>query len=92
MKRIRAQMEAVKDKTGFKGTLKEFFVYLRTDPKFYYKNADDLLQGYRSQAKKVDPLLVKLFKTIPRTPYGVEPIPAAVAPDTTTAYYQGTFG
>jgi uncharacterized protein (DUF885 family) len=88
VKRIRAQMEAVKDKTGFKGGLREFFVYLRTDPKFYYKNADELLQAYRSQAKKVDPLLVKLFKTIPRTPYGVEPIPAAVAPDTTTAYYQ----
>lgn len=88
VKRIRAQMEAVKDKTGFKGSLKEFFVYLRTDPKFYYKNADDLLQAYRTQAKKVDPLLVKLFKTLPRTPYGVEPIPAAVAPDTTTAYYQ----
>ena len=87
VKRIRAQMEAVKAKAGFNGSLKEFFDYLRTDPKFYYKNPDELLQAYRALAKQIDPLLVKLFKTLPRTPYGVEPIPAAVAPDTTTAYY-----
>ena len=87
VKRIHAQMEAVKAKTGFTGSLKEFFDYLRTDPKFYYKNPDDLMQAYRALAKQIDPLLVKLFKTLPRTPFGVEPIPAAVAPDTTTAYY-----
>jgi uncharacterized protein (DUF885 family) len=87
VKRIREQMEAVKTKAGFNGSLKEFFVYLRTDPKFYYKTPEELLNGYRALAKQIDPLLVKLFKTLPRTPYGVEPIPAAVAPDTTTAYY-----
>jgi uncharacterized protein (DUF885 family) len=88
VKRIRAEMELVKTKAGFSGSLKDFFAYLRTDPKFFYKNPEDLLQAYRVMAKEVDPLLVKLFKTLPRTPYGVEPIPAAIAPDTTTAYYE----
>ena len=35
--RIRAEMEKVKDQAGFKGTLPEFFTYLRTDPKFFHK-------------------------------------------------------
>jgi uncharacterized protein (DUF885 family) len=85
--RIRAEMQAVMDQVGFKGTRQEFFTYLRTDPKFYYKTGDELLEAYRALAKTIDPKLVKEFKTLPRTPYGVEPIPMAAAPDTTTAYY-----
>jgi uncharacterized protein (DUF885 family) len=88
VKRIRAEMEAIKDKTGFKGTMPEFFNFLRTDPQFFYKSGDELLEASRANAKRIDPLLVKEFKVLPRIPYGVTPIPASIAPDTTTAYYQ----
>ncbi|HEY9284256.1 MAG TPA: DUF885 domain-containing protein [Pyrinomonadaceae bacterium] len=88
VKRIRAEMEAIKERVGFKGTLQDFFKHLRSDPKFYYKSGDELLDAYRAMAKRIDPHLVKVFRTIPRMPYGVEPIPMNVAPDTTTAYYQ----
>ncbi|MEO6104200.1 MAG: DUF885 domain-containing protein [Pseudoxanthomonas sp.] len=86
--RIRTQMEKVKDQAGFKGSMAEFFTYLRSDPKFFYKTPDELLTAYRALAKRIDPELVKVFKTIPRLPYGVRPIPDNIAPDTTTAYYQ----
>jgi uncharacterized protein (DUF885 family) len=86
--RIRGEMEAVKTRTGFAGPLKDFFTFLRTDPRFFYKDGQDLLVGYRDLAKRVDPQLVKVFGRLPRTPYGVLPIPDAVAPDTTTAYYR----
>ena len=86
--RIRAEMDKVMAQTGFKGTRQEFFNFLRTDPRFYYTNAADLLEAYKAQAKTVDPNLVKVFKTLPREPYGVEAIPAVAAPDTTAAYYR----
>lgn len=86
--RIRAEMEKVKAEVGFKGTLAQFFEHLRTDPKFFYRTPDELFTAYQAIAKRIDPELVKVFKTIPRLPYGVRPIPDNIAPDTTTAYYQ----
>jgi uncharacterized protein (DUF885 family) len=85
---IRAAMERVIGRTGFKGGYREFLHLLRTDPRFYYKDPQDLLEAYRAQAKQVDPLLVQYFpvRLLPRVTYGVRPIPAALAPDTYPAY------
>lgn len=79
VKRIRGEMEKIKDQTGFKGTFAEFLNYLRTDPKFYFKDGDELLRYSRARAKQIDPLLVKLFRTFPRLPYGVDPVPSEIA-------------
>lgn len=86
--RIRAEMEQIVKQVKFQGTFQQFLVHLRTDPQFHYKNGDELLLAYLALCKKVDPQLTKLFKKLPRTPYGVEPIPMHMAPDTTTAYYR----
>jgi uncharacterized protein (DUF885 family) len=86
--RIRAEMDKVMAQTGFKGSRDDFFKFLRTDPQFFYRTPDDLFEAYKALAKTVDPNLVRLFKTLPREPYGVEAIPAVAAPDTTTAYYR----
>ncbi len=87
VKRIRAEMERLKTQTGFKGTLAEFFTYLRTNPKFYFTDKDDLLRAYRDIAKRIDPQLMKLFKTLPRSTYGVLAVPAHAEKSQTTAYY-----
>ncbi len=86
--RIRGEMEKIKAEVGFQGALAEFFAHLRSDPKFFHQTPDELLTAYRALTRRMDPELVKVFRTIPRLPYGVRPIPANIAPDTTTAYYQ----
>jgi len=88
VKRIRAEMQAIIDKLGVKKSFKEFGTFLRSDPQFYYRTPEDLLAAYRALSRRIDPLMVKLFKTLPRMPYGIEPVPANIAPDTTTAYYR----
>ena len=88
VRRIHGEMEKIIEQVKFKGSFKEFLEFLRSDPQFYYKDANELLEAYRAVSKKVDPQLVKLFRKLPRMPYGVEPIPMHIAPDTTTAYYR----
>jgi uncharacterized protein (DUF885 family) len=87
VKRIRAEMERVKASTDFKGSMDEFFAYLQSDPKFFFTNKDDLLRAYRDIAKRADPQLMKLFKTLPRTTYGVLPVPPYAEKSQPTAYY-----
>jgi uncharacterized protein (DUF885 family) len=88
VKRIRADMDKVMQSTGFHGNFHAFTESLRTDPRFYYTQPDDLVDGYRIIVKKIDPELAHEFGKLPRLPYGVTPIPAFKAPSQTTAYYQ----
>jgi uncharacterized protein (DUF885 family) len=88
VKRIRAEMDKVTSDSGFKGSFAEFKEFLRNDPQFYYDKAEDLVNGYRVVAKKIDPELAHEFGRLPRLPYGVAVIPEFKAPSQTTAYYQ----
>jgi uncharacterized protein (DUF885 family) len=88
VKRIRGEMDKVIASTNFKGSFHEFTEFLRNDPRFYFEKPDDLVNGYRIIAKKIDPELTHLFGKLPRLPYGVTPIPDFKAPSQTTAYYQ----
>jgi uncharacterized protein (DUF885 family) len=85
--RLRAAMETLAPHTGYPGSLHDVFAQLRADPANYYPTGEALLAAYRAISKRIDPELVKVFRTLPRLPYGVVPIPDALAPDTTTAYY-----
>jgi uncharacterized protein (DUF885 family) len=89
VKRIRAEMDKVITSTNFQGSFHEFTEFLRTDARFYYDKPEDLVNGYRIIAKRIDPGLAHLFGKLPRLPYGVCPIPDFKAPSQTTAYYQG---
>jgi len=88
VKRIRAAMDSVIAASGFKGSFAEFVQFLRTDPRFYWTSADDLIHASRELMKRIDPELTKLFGTLPRLPYGVAPIPSYSERSQTTAYYQ----
>ena len=88
VKRIRAEMDKVIASTKFEGSFHDFTEFLRNDARFYYDKADDLVNGYRIIAKRIDPELAHLFGKLPRLPYGVCPIPDFKAPSQTTAYYQ----
>src|SRR5436309_5985502 len=88
VKRIRQEMDALIERIGFRGTFSDFCKYLRSEPKFYYSDADSLVRAYRDIAKRADPELAHLFGKLPRLPYGVREIPAYAEKSQTTAYYE----
>ena len=87
IERIRGEMEEIIKSVNWDGDFNSFLNYLRTSPRFYYDDPDDLFDAYLIMSKTIDPLLPKLFNVFPRAPYGVIPIPSESAPFTTTAYY-----
>lgn len=90
VKRIRAEMETIINEVGFKGTFAEFLHFLRTDPQFYPTSAEELLKEAAYIAKKADAMLPKYFGKLPRTPYGIQEVPAEIAPKYTTGRYSGS--
>ncbi|MBI1403614.1 MAG: DUF885 family protein [Porphyrobacter sp.] len=71
--RIKGELEKVKKEVGFKGTLGEFFDYVRTDPKFKPKSREALTQTYYDIGRKVDARIGDLFSLVPKTPLKIEP-------------------
>jgi uncharacterized protein (DUF885 family) len=78
--RIRAEMEATREKAGFKGTLAEFFTFLRTDPQFYAKTPRELLSYSAYVSKLADWKLDETIGFLPRRRHGIRPVPDAIAP------------
>ncbi|WP_027125895.1 DUF885 domain-containing protein [Gelidibacter mesophilus] len=89
--RIKAEMEQVIKGLNFEGSFADFFHFLRTDKQFYAETPEQLLMIARDMAKRADAQLPRYFKTLPRKPYGVAPVPEAIAPKYTTGRYIGTF-
>ena len=95
--RIRAEMQALIQKTGFQGDFQAFLRFLRNDARFYVDTPTALLEKTALILKRMDGELPRLFKVLPRTPYGIRIVPDYSAPHNTTAYYfpptgEGTAG
>jgi uncharacterized protein (DUF885 family) len=85
--RIRAEMEAVMRETGFDGSFEQFLAFLRTDPQFYAATPEQLLREAAWITREIDAEMPRFFGRIPRTPYTVRPVPAALAPNYTSGRY-----
>jgi uncharacterized protein (DUF885 family) len=86
---IRAEMDAIIEEVGFEGGFAAFIAFLRSDPQFYAKTPKELLAHASYYAKKIDGRLPMLFGHLPRQPYGVAPVPEAIAPFYTAGRYVG---
>ena len=86
VKRIRAEMVEVATKAGF-ASREAMIADLRTNPKYYAKTPEELMQATARVLKTIDGKMPSLFTVLPRLPYGIREIPAETAEGTTTAYY-----
>nr|HRK64642.1 DUF885 domain-containing protein [Terricaulis sp.] len=85
--RIRAEMDAVIAETGFRGTFAEFLTFLRTDPQFYARTPQELMEKAAEISRRADAQLPRIFGLLPRLTYGIVETPADIAPTSPTAGY-----
>jgi len=85
--RIKNAMQKIIEEVQFKGSFSDFLSFLRSDEQFYAITGEELLKEARDIAKRIDAQLPKFFKTLPRKPYGVGPVPAIIAPKYTAGRY-----
>jgi uncharacterized protein (DUF885 family) len=87
--RIRQEMDAVIKRTGFEGDFPAFLAQLRSDKQHFPASERELLMAASLIAKRIDGKLPGYFEKLPRTPYGVIPVPEALAPNYTAGRYNG---
>jgi uncharacterized protein (DUF885 family) len=87
--RIRREMDSIIADLEFAGDFAAFTEFLLTDPQFYAKTKDELLQRVAYTAKRVDYIMPGYFGRLPRQSYGIVPVPDEIAPNYTTGAYYG---
>jgi len=89
--RIRGKMDSIKTSVGFKGDLKAFFEYMKTDPKFMpYKTPQQVLAAFEDIHKRMEPNLKKMFNHVPKTPFEIRQTEAFRAASASAEYNQGS--
>jgi len=69
--RLLAEMEKVRVAVGYQGNLQQFIHYMATDPRFYFKSADAMLEAYREVKPRIGAQLPRLFNRMPRADYEI---------------------
>lgn len=91
VKRIRSNMDSVKNAVGFKGDLPAFFEYLKTDKKFMpYKTPDEVLAAFHTIHETMKPNLEKMFNHVPKTKFEIKQTEAFRAASSSAEYNQGS--
>ncbi|UOQ99391.1 DUF885 domain-containing protein [Hymenobacter sp. 5317J-9] len=91
VKRIRAEMELLKRRVGFRGTLPAFFTYLNTNPRFSpYQTPDEVLNAFRGIQARLSPNLARAFGRVPKSPFEIRQTEAFRAATASAEYNRGT--
>lgn len=72
VERISTQMSKIKDQIGFKGSLRELFEFMKTDPQFFPFDSDQaVLDAYQSVYDRIRPNISTYFGVAPVSPFEI---------------------
>ncbi|MBU6251918.1 MAG: DUF885 family protein [Alphaproteobacteria bacterium] len=91
--RIHGEMQEIMKKTGFTGSLQDFFRFMREDKRFYAPNTDEGRALYLAETEKakadVSALLPQYFGILPKAPLVVKRVEIFREKSAGKAFYQG---
>ncbi|MDP9017255.1 MAG: DUF885 domain-containing protein [Candidatus Eremiobacteraeota bacterium] len=85
--RLNAQLESIRVATHFAGNLAAFKRYLSTSKQFYVKTTPEFGDRLDLYVKRAAQAVPSFFAHTPKTPYGIAPVPKALAAGQTFGYY-----
>jgi uncharacterized protein (DUF885 family) len=85
--RLSRRMAEVRHQLGFTGTAREFNQRLRSDPRFLARTPEEVAERLMAPVRRMEPKISAWFLKVPKAPYGVEALPAAMG-GMTYGYYQ----
>ena len=92
VERIHKEMEVIKEKIGFKGSLDDFFDFMRNDSQFYYEDSEEGKEAYLTDAKEIintmKGRLGELFNRLPEADIKVKAVEAFREKSAGKAFYQ----
>lgn len=87
--RIHGEIRKIMAEVGFKGSLQDFFKFMREDKRFQYPSEEALLKHYRSLEAKVDARIGEQFSLKPKAGFEIRPVEAFRAKSAAGGSYQG---
>ena len=88
---LRAEMEKVKTRLGFKGSLEQFLTSLKTDKKAMpFKTPEEVIAAFNGILKKIEPKLPSMFSKFPKTPFEIRRTEKFREASASAEYKQGT--
>lgn len=89
--RIKAEMEKVKERVGFTGTINEFFEHVRTKPELMsFKNPEEVIANFERISQTIKPNVDKLFSLQPKSPFKIKRTEAFREKTASAEYNQGS--
>lgn len=85
--RIRSEMETIRRRVAFSGSLPDFFRHLRDDTRFQFRSNDEMLAAYQAIHLRVAAALPRLFATQPKGRFEIRPVPPEQESSASAAYY-----
>jgi uncharacterized protein (DUF885 family) len=86
--RVNAEMDSIRKALRFRGSRADFHRFLRTDPRFVPKSADEVRARMLRFASAMQPRLARAFEVIPPNPYDVRRLDPALEPGMTFGFYR----
>ncbi len=86
--RLESELDKVRVAARFGGTFAEFRTFLKTDRRFFPKNADDIGNTMMAAIHRIEPKIDAFFLTEPKAPYGVKRLDESLEQSMTYGYYQ----
>lgn len=88
IERLNRELDAVRAKVGFSGTLAEFRQFLKTDARFFAKTPDEVGERLMAAQNRILPKIPDFFGKTPKALFGVQRLEAPLEGAVTFGYYQ----